>query len=166
MPVGRRVKDKTSLDDLERTLGAVVRRITLPRLHEHIASMGGIRLERAAYGVLVRLADNEPIRVTDLACALGVDLSTTSRQIAQLEAAGLVAREPDPDDGRASRVSLTDQGKQTLSAVRKAWRSVIREIVSDWPPEERSDLARLLAKLGDALAAYTEQTPRHKAAAR
>jgi len=32
--------------------------------------------------------------------------------------------------------------------------------------EERSDLARLLAKLGDALAAYTEQTPRHRAATR
>lgn len=58
-------------------------------------------LEPAAYGLLVRLADAGAQRATDLAGYFGVGKATMSRQLHALEKLGLVAREPDPADGRA-----------------------------------------------------------------
>lgn len=59
-------------------------------------------LEAAAYGLLVRLESAGRQRATDLAAYFGVGKATMSRQLRALEALGLVAREPDPADGRAS----------------------------------------------------------------
>ena len=58
-------------------------------------------LEAAAYGLLVRLDEYGRQRATDLAAYIGVGKATMSRQLRALEDLGLVAREPDPADGRA-----------------------------------------------------------------
>ena len=55
-----------------------------------------------------------PQRATDLAGYFGVGKATMSRQLHALEELGLVAREPDPADGRASLVRLTDEGREPL----------------------------------------------------
>src|SRR5919199_6857464 len=55
-----------------------------------------------------------PARVKDVAAELHVDLSVASRQIAALEGAGYLKREPDPEDRRSQRVSLTDAGVAAL----------------------------------------------------
>lgn len=41
-----------------------------------------------------------------------------SRQLRALEVLGLVAREPDPADGRASLVGLTEEGRERFLRVR------------------------------------------------
>src|SRR3954451_11189787 len=48
------------------------------------------------------LLHDGPMRLRDLAACKGVDSSTASRQAAQLVRAGLIRRDPDPDDGRAA----------------------------------------------------------------
>ena len=48
-----------------------------------------------------------PVRVSEVAEQLSVDLSVASRQVAALVLAGYVEREPDPDDRRASRLRPT-----------------------------------------------------------
>ena len=68
-------------------------------------------LEPAAYGLLVRLESAGRQRATDLAAYFGVGKATMSRQLRALEGLGLVARETDPADGRASLVHLTDEGR-------------------------------------------------------
>ncbi|MHB8439375.1 MAG: MarR family winged helix-turn-helix transcriptional regulator, partial [Acidimicrobiales bacterium] len=83
----------------------------------------------------------------DLAAALELDLSTVSRQLRQLVDAGLVDRDPDPLDGRASLVSLSDRGRQVLDAVRAARREVLRRTVQGWLPEDRARLAESVAHL-------------------
>src|SRR5438445_12216293 len=65
------------------------------------------------------LVERGPTRLTDLAAALWLDKSTVTRQVATLEAAGLAQRVPDPSDGRAALVGLTDQGRDVLSRVRR-----------------------------------------------
>lgn len=64
-------------------------------------------LEPAAYGLLVRLESAGRQRATELAAYFGVGKATMSRQLRALEDLGLVAREPDPADGRAWLVRLT-----------------------------------------------------------
>src|SRR6266540_2888529 len=55
------------------------------------------------------------MRVGELARALRVTVGGTSKLVDRIERAGLLAREPDPDDRRASRVTLTVAGKRKLT---------------------------------------------------
>src|SRR3954453_14240813 len=56
------------------------------------------------------------MRVSDLAGCVELDASTVSRQIKQLEDKKIVERTADPDDGRASLVRLTDEGREIVVA--------------------------------------------------
>ncbi|CAM5641705.1 hypothetical protein SCYAM73S_01052 [Streptomyces cyaneofuscatus] len=71
-------------------------------------------LEPAAYGLLVRLEYGGRQRATELAAYFGVGKATMTRQLRALENLGLVAREPDPADGRAWLVRPHRRGPRPL----------------------------------------------------
>ncbi len=104
-------------------------------------------LEPAAYGLLVRLEETGPERATDLAAYFGVGKATMSRQLRALEGLGLVSREPDPADGRAFLVRLTEEGRTRVIRVRDARRERYRRQLAEWDRADIKDLARLLHKL-------------------
>ncbi|MFD5428470.1 MarR family winged helix-turn-helix transcriptional regulator [Streptomyces sp. NPDC127084] len=104
-------------------------------------------LEPAAYGLLVRLEECGRQRATDLAVYFGVGKATMSRQLRALEQLGIVAREPDPADGRASLVRLTDEGLARFRDVRNARRQTYVRKLADWDRGEVAELARLLHQL-------------------
>ncbi|MCX4883566.1 MULTISPECIES: MarR family winged helix-turn-helix transcriptional regulator [unclassified Streptomyces] len=104
-------------------------------------------LETAAYGLLIRLDECGRQRATELAAYIGVGKATMSRQLRALEDLGLVAREPDPADGRAWLVHLTDEGHQRVSKVRDARRARYVSQLSHWERREVAELARLLGQL-------------------
>jgi DNA-binding MarR family transcriptional regulator len=104
-------------------------------------------LEPSAYGLLVCLEEGGRQRATDLAEYIGVGKSTMSRQLHALEALGLVAREPAPDDGRAWLIHLTEQGSIRLRTVRAARRARYVRKLADWDRAEVAELARLLRQL-------------------
>ena len=67
-------------------------------------------------------------RLTDLARAADLSLSSAAELVDDLEALGYLERQADPTDGRAKLVSLTDQGWNAM----RSGRAVIGEIESDW----------------------------------
>ncbi|MEV8526091.1 MULTISPECIES: MarR family transcriptional regulator [unclassified Streptomyces] len=107
-------------------------------------------LEPAAYGLLVRLEEAGPQRATELAGYFGVGKATMSRQLHALEDLGLVAREPDPADGRASLVRITAEGQARFGRVRDARRERYVRKLAGWDRAEISELARLLRQLNAA----------------
>lgn len=66
-------------------------------------------------------APDGSLRVGDLARALRVTVGGTSKLVDRIEAAGLIARQPDPDDRRAARVALTPDGERVLSGATKTY---------------------------------------------
>jgi len=106
-------------------------------------------LEAAAYGLLVRLDSVGPQRATDLAAYVGVGKATMSRQLRALEGLGLVVRETDPADGRASLVRLTDEGFARFRSVRDARRGRYARKLAGWDRAEVAELARLLHHLNE-----------------
>ena len=69
------------------------------------------RLSPSEYGVLYALSTApEGLRITELSSDALLTQGGISRLVARLEASGLLERLPDPDDGRASRVRLTEAG--------------------------------------------------------
>jgi DNA-binding MarR family transcriptional regulator len=72
--------------------------------------------------------------------------------------AGLIAREADPDDRRASRVALTAAGKRKLTAAAKTYEAEVAGILDGvLRPEEqrrmRDYVGRLLTALDERAAA-------------
>jgi DNA-binding MarR family transcriptional regulator len=106
-------------------------------------------LETAAYGLLVRLDEAEPERATELAAYFGVGKATMSRQLRAMEELGLVTREPDPADGRASLVRLTPEGRDRFTRARTARRDRFLAQLAEWGPGEVAELARLLHRFND-----------------
>ncbi|MFJ4688809.1 MarR family winged helix-turn-helix transcriptional regulator [Streptomyces sp. NPDC091377] len=104
-------------------------------------------LESSAYGLLVRLDEGGRQRATDLAGYIGVGKATMSRQLRALEELGLVAREPDPADGRAWLVHLTEEGRRRVGRVREARRARYVSKLAHWDRSEVAELARLLQRL-------------------
>ncbi|MEV5353878.1 MarR family transcriptional regulator [Streptomyces sp. NPDC093516] len=104
-------------------------------------------LESSAYGLLVRLDESGRQRATELAAYIGVGKATMSRQLRALEELGLVAREPDPADGRAWLVALTPEGRDRVRRVREARRARYAGRLADWETSEVTELARLLHQL-------------------
>ncbi|MEU5998480.1 MULTISPECIES: MarR family transcriptional regulator [unclassified Streptomyces] len=107
-------------------------------------------LEPAAYGLLVCLDDSGPQRATALAAYIGVGKATMSRQLRALEELGLVAREPDPADGRAWLVHLTEEGGRRFREVRTGRREQYVRKLSGWDRAEVAELARLLHQLNES----------------
>jgi len=111
----------------------------------------GTSIGRTGYWLLVRVSEQAPLRLSDLAGSVELDLSTISRQIRDLVASGLITRTPDPADGRAALLSLTDQGAAVLEAVSEFRRRVLAEAIAEWSDEERNSLASGLLRLGAGL---------------
>jgi len=108
-------------------------------------------VDRAAYLLLVHLVHDGPQRPSALADAVHSDPSTVSRQAGQLVKLGFVARTPDPEDGRASLLAATDEGRRVFEENRRARNERIAAMLVDWQPEERSTLAHLMARFTTAL---------------
>ena len=69
------------------------------------------RLSPSEYGVLYALSTApEGLRITELSADALITQAGISRLVARLEGSGLLERVPDPDDGRASRIRLTEAG--------------------------------------------------------
>ncbi|MFF7682315.1 MarR family winged helix-turn-helix transcriptional regulator [Microbacterium sp. NPDC007973] len=96
------------------------------------------------------VAASGPLSVSEIAEAVGVDQPRASRLVQQAEQMGLVAREPDPDDARRTRVRLTAEGEGLVSGFRGRRRDAVRSALESFTDAERAEFARLLAKFADA----------------
>ncbi|MFD1813234.1 MarR family winged helix-turn-helix transcriptional regulator [Rhodococcus gannanensis] len=100
--------------------------------------------------LLSHVSCTEGHRPSAVAEDLRVTQSALSRQIAQAESLGYVARTPDPRDGRATLLSLTDAGVEALRVHREAQLDWALSMMSDWTDEEVRDLTDRLGRLRDA----------------
>lgn len=83
----------------------------------------------------------------ELARRVGVEKPTIVRGVGRMEAAGLVTRRDDPEDGRLVRVYLTDRGRELERVLPDAEGRVIEEGLAGFSPEERRQLTRLLSRV-------------------
>jgi DNA-binding MarR family transcriptional regulator len=105
------------------------------------------QVDPSTFPLAKQLMCHDGMRLSDLAAKVELDASTVSRQIKQLEDKGIVERTPDPADGRASLVRLTDEGHRTIQAGFRRRFERIRSALEPWSQQDRDVLQKLLTRL-------------------
>ena len=146
-----RVDRAAALIGVEQAFTVLSRRATLPRMRAKFIAQVGAPIEPGVYPLLRRIADWGPIRNSELASRIGLDVSTVSRQVAGLERAGLVMRTVDPDDRRAALLALSAEGTRVMTKLQRARRALMGEALAEWPVEDLERLGQLLEQFADAL---------------
>jgi DNA-binding MarR family transcriptional regulator len=132
--------DEKAFESIDFELAVLVRRIT------SISSKKISNLDRSAYLILHQITSDGPLGVKALAEAFRLDISTISRQASALEHKGYVYRIPDPMDGRAYSLQITELGKREFKSYQHGRFSIIEEVLKDWTDEELELFGKFLKK--------------------
>lgn len=106
-----------------------------------------IGLSEARARLLVAVSEREPARMGRLASELGVSARSVTGMVDALEREGLLTREPDPDDRRATLLRLTADSHVRMNRLHEAQHQLAEELLAPLTSGERSELHRMLSLL-------------------
>ncbi|HCL86489.1 MAG TPA: MarR family transcriptional regulator [Comamonadaceae bacterium] len=92
------------------------------------------------------LRDRRP-RMAELADHLGLEKQTLSGLIARAEKRGLVAREPNAQDGRATDVLLTREGAQLVERLHAQMQQALAPLTGQLSASDQRRLQQLLQRM-------------------
>jgi MarR family 2-MHQ and catechol resistance regulon transcriptional repressor len=105
------------------------------------------------FEVLIRLArtPGHRLRMSDLAAQTTLSASGLTRAVDRLEAAGLVARQACPTDGRSTYAVLTEEGEARIMAAVPIHVAQVADVLDRvFSPEELETFTDLTRRLRDA----------------
>ena len=137
-------------EDLADTWGALlkVHAALVPRLDRELQEAHGLPL--TWYDVLLELNSAPERRLTmgQLGSVAAVSRTRVSRVVDELVRAGLVAREPNPDDGRSAFAALTPAGRAALRKAAPTYVAAVhREFANHLTAREAQVMAGALRKV-------------------
>jgi DNA-binding MarR family transcriptional regulator len=115
-------------------------------------------LSASALSALGRLESHGSLRVTELADIEQLTQPGTTTLINRLVEAGLAVREPDPDDGRAVRVTITAEGRSRVASHRDARAALIETRLLQLGPDDQAKLRAALP----AIRAFADARPQSR----
>lgn len=107
-------------------------------------------IEASAYPLMFHLLKG-PHRVSDLAEATYCDVSVASRTVRSLLSEGLVSKEGDPADRRATLVTLTDHGRRELETTMRLRSEFMARVLRDWSADDAAAFTTLLDRFAHDL---------------
>jgi DNA-binding MarR family transcriptional regulator len=134
---------------LEQEVGVLIRRVK--RVIGERSRSVHPDLQPASYLMLTYLAAEGPQRSSVLSDRFGVDKGAISRQVQHLCDLGLLVREPDPDDGRATLVSASPDAVRRMEALNRDRRRWLDEQLAEWSEDDLREFVTGLARYNEAL---------------
>ena len=135
-------------NDDPRVYGLLTALYTVARNAHRLRQVGvDSACDKAGYSILFTLRDTGPLRLSELAAAMHLDISTISRQVHALIAGGFCVASDDPADRRARRLTLTDRGHAELKEIVRQLGTALAETVQSWPDADVDTLTTLLRRL-------------------
>jgi DNA-binding MarR family transcriptional regulator len=134
-------------------LGAVARRLVRSlseRTRRELAAAGYPDVRPVHHLVLAQLGASGA-RITDMAARLGLTKQAVTLMVDHLEGRGYAARVPDPGDGRAKLVELTERGRAAAVTAGRVAAAIEREWAARLGPEPLAAVEATLASLADSL---------------
>ncbi|GAB3654145.1 hypothetical protein GCM10027589_12660 [Actinocorallia lasiicapitis] len=131
---------------LEVALSGAVRWSESRRVRLEVVRRSGCELRAAELRLLEHFDLVPPMRITDVAGCLGVDVSTVSLQLRGLSRDGLIERSKDERDLRVTLVGITPEGRAVVGRVRAARRDLLAEVLSQGSDEAVDQAAAVLIR--------------------
>jgi DNA-binding MarR family transcriptional regulator len=129
------------------SIGVVTRRLRQSPLRDDLTA--------PEMSALSRLERDGPATPSVLARAEQITPQGMGTTLSGLVRRGLVARRPDPEDGRRTVMSLTEDGRQVVRTKRSARTQQLADVLSDRFTREELEILRaaapLIGRLGEAL---------------
>lgn len=133
------------------SLGVAMRRIS----KIYAEALAGHEITPPQLFLLSCLGNCDGQKPRDLAEQVCLDASSLTGLLDRTEKAGLIERRPDPDDRRALRIYLTDQGRKTLDGlhgvVDDVQQRIEREFFGDYTPEQRELFRQMLTRMREVM---------------
>jgi len=137
------------LGRLEQELGVLIRRVR--RVIGERARAVHPDLQPASYLMLTYLAAEGPQRSSVVSDKFNVDKGAISRQVQHLCDLGLLEREPDPVDGRATLISASADAVRRMTAVDRDRRRWLDEQLKGWSEQDLHEFVSGLGRYNEAL---------------
>ena len=136
--------------DLAETWGALlkVHAALVPRIDHELQETHGLPL--TWYDLLLELNTAPERRLTmgQLGSVAAVSRTRVSRVVDELLRNGLVAREPNPDDGRSAFAALTSEGRAVLRRAAPTYLAAVqRDFAAHFTAREGEIMARALRRV-------------------
>lgn len=135
------------LEEIELQTAVLVRNLEMLRRRGDFYQ----EVDRAGYLLLRTLETSGPSDIGTLASVLGLDPSTTGRQVNAVQAAGLAERIPDPTDLRRNVVTVTPAGLAAVRAVQHRRLDGTAEMLSEWPLADLDALVEMFTRYNHAI---------------
>ncbi|MHC9293300.1 MarR family winged helix-turn-helix transcriptional regulator [Mycobacterium sp. LTG2003] len=132
-----------SAAELADTFGRVAK--TLARKFDERLAEVGVSFPRAR--VLAEVVRLGPIRVTDVAAAVGIAQGTASTLLEALVRDGLVARSEDSADRRVTKMVATPKGVQQAQLWLRAYETAAEELFAPLPRSRWTELVDIMSIL-------------------
>ena len=105
---------------------------------------------RPSYGsVLVPLFEEDGLRMGEIARRSRLSKQTMTTLVRLVERDGLVVREPDPDDARAARISLTERGREFAPVAERVLAALERRVADVLGGPDLRAMGKSLSKLAE-----------------
>ncbi|GAA4495730.1 MarR family transcriptional regulator [Actinoallomurus oryzae] len=132
---------QAAAEDLATMVRRLIRRLS-------VAPTGGLTPSQRS--VLLRLEKDGASSTTFLAIAEGVRSQSMTATLKSLDEAGLIERQPDPDDGRRRIITLSAEGRDRIARDRRERRSwLAEEMDRRFSPEQLATINEALSLLGE-----------------
>jgi DNA-binding MarR family transcriptional regulator len=99
-----------------------------------------------AAAILSYVSNADDPTATDLAELWGLDKSTVSRQLGELEERGMLLRVPHPTRSRTQLLKLTAKGKRAFEVALSDHRKRIEKVLASWNDGDITRFGELLAR--------------------
>ncbi len=132
--------------DIYSAPGHLIRRAQQILVSLFLEQTGGV-ITPIQFGVLAVLESQGELDQITLAQRLALDASTSGSTLERIEKKGWITRRAHDEDKRRRLVSLSDEGRTLLVALRDDVETVQHRLLDSLDPKERAVFMRLLAKL-------------------
>jgi len=138
-------------DNLDCEIRQSLDRISSKMRRNYNESLRQINLYVGQENLLYRLWQDDGITQRKICEHLKCEPPTVTNMVKSLEQNGFVYRKRDEQDARATRIYLTDKGKEAEKPVDLKWKQAQDKLLDSISPEERLVLKKLLKTMENNL---------------
>jgi DNA-binding MarR family transcriptional regulator len=131
----------------EEGCGLLLSRVARAANSSLAAALDDLGLRSVHFAILHQLAEGGPSSQAELAAALRMHAPNLVRVLDEMEEAGLIGRDRDPEDRRRQIIVLERRGAVMLRKAEEAAARTEVELLAALSPRERSQLRALLGRV-------------------